>query len=76
VVFLFVPRYGGPSTPPSYEQFADRAPLINPAALVADHRYWSEETHMNWSGAKVMTDFVAERISAEGLVTEAAGRHQ
>jgi hypothetical protein len=76
VVFLFVPRYGGPSTPPSYAQFADRASLINPAVLVSDYRYWSEETHMNWSGARLVTDFVAERIATEGLLAEGAGRHQ
>jgi hypothetical protein len=62
VVFLYTPQYGGPESPPPYALYADRAKLINPWAAVQDYRLWSDENHLNWSGAQRMTDFVADKI--------------
>ena len=64
VVFLYVPRYGGPDFPPPYRRYAGRVPLINPGSRVQDYRFWDEVTHMNWNGAKAMTDYVADQLAA------------
>jgi hypothetical protein len=72
VVFLYVPRYGGPAAPPPYELYSSRARLINPAARVQDFRLWGDETHLNWEGAKLLTDDVAEELAAGGYLGKAA----
>ncbi len=72
VVFLYVPRYGGPPVPPPYLRlYAARVPLINPGAQMQDFRLWDEVTHLNWTGAKVLTDSVAGQIAAGGYLSPA-----
>lgn len=66
VVFLYVPQYGGPQNPPPYDLYAGRADLINPSPIVQDYRLWFDENHLNWEGAKRMTDYVADVLSARG----------
>lgn len=68
VVFLYAPQYGGPENPPPYAQYADRAKLINPWAVVQNYQFWSDENHLNWSGAQRMTDFVADTISKDAAL--------
>jgi|HubBroStandDraft_6_1064221.scaffolds.fasta_scaffold31744_4 hypothetical protein len=62
VVFLYMPKYGGPATPLPYQQYASRADLINPYAVGQDYRLWLNENHANWEGAKRVTDYVAEAL--------------
>jgi hypothetical protein len=59
VVFLYLPQYGGPQYPQPYGQYAKRAQLINPWAEIQDYRLWIDETHLNWDGAKRLTDYIA-----------------
>ncbi|MGC1524368.1 MAG: hypothetical protein WA803_22705 [Steroidobacteraceae bacterium] len=59
VLFLYLPRYGGTQDPAPYEQYASRAQLINPWAEIQDYRLWIDEIHLNWEGAKRLTDYVA-----------------
>jgi hypothetical protein len=69
VVFLYVPRYGGPESPPPYQQYAAQAPLITSGdQLQKDYRYWDDATHLNWSGSKFLTDYVAQQIVAQGYL--------
>ncbi len=64
VVFLYTPRYGGPSEPEPYQRYADRAQLINPWAQVQDYSLWLDDTHLNWEGAKLLTDYVASSLAS------------
>lgn len=62
VVLLYVPRYGGPSMPAPYAEYASRFPLINPGTQMQDFRLWDEVTHLNWHGSQVLTDYVAAEL--------------
>jgi hypothetical protein len=63
VVFLYTPRYAGPHTPPPYDKlYAQRAELIDPEPLLHDFHLWADDTHVNWSGSKILTDYLAEAI--------------
>jgi hypothetical protein len=66
VVFLYTPKYGGPETPRPYEQYADRADLINPWEVGKDYPLWLNENHSNWEGAKRITDYVAAALAKRG----------
>jgi hypothetical protein len=68
VVFLYVPRYGAPESPAPYKLYTQRAGLINPGPGIQNYRFWDEETHMNWSGAKFLTDAVAEQLADGGYL--------
>jgi hypothetical protein len=63
VVFLYTPRYGGPQQPAPYQRYANRAELVNPWALLQEYSLWDDDTHLNWEGAKRMTDFVAQELA-------------
>jgi hypothetical protein len=63
VVFLYEPQYGGPQNPPPYEQYANRAELINPWQQIQDYRFWIDENHLNWEGAKRLTDYTADVLA-------------
>jgi hypothetical protein len=63
VVFLYIPRYGGPPTPAPYLQYAARIGLINPASPMRDFRLYDDAVHANWQGAKVLTDYVAKSLA-------------
>jgi hypothetical protein len=70
VVFLYTPRYGGPENPPPYQRYADRAGLINPWPAVQDYTLWWDANHLNWEGAKLLTDYVVEALAAQkSLIT-------
>jgi hypothetical protein len=64
VIFLYTARYGGPPLPPPYQRYANRVALINPWAELQDYALWDDDTHVNWDGAKRMTDFVARALAA------------
>jgi hypothetical protein len=64
VVFLYTPRYGGPEVPAPYERYASRASLINPWPQIQDYRLWWDATHLNWEGAKHLTDSVADMLAS------------
>jgi hypothetical protein len=65
VVFLYVPRYGGPVDAPPYQQYTAQAGLINPRlGLQQNFRVWDDETHLNWDGAREFTDAVAGQLVA------------
>jgi len=69
VVFLYAPRYGGPAMPPPYEQiYAQRAELINPQPLLEGFQLWADATHLNSSGSKILTDYLAEAIAQGGYL--------
>jgi hypothetical protein len=63
VVFLYIPRYGGPARPQPYQQYAQRIGLINPAAQMQDFRLYDDAVHANWHGAMVLTDYVAKALA-------------
>jgi hypothetical protein len=63
VVFLYTPQYDGPQNPPPYGLYSSRAELINPWPAVQDYRLWYDVNHLNWEGAKHMTDYVADVLS-------------
>ena len=64
VVFLYVPQYDGPEYPPPYDLYASRADLINPWAVLQDYRLWFDKNHLNWDGAKRITDYVADVLAS------------
>jgi hypothetical protein len=64
VVFLYTPRYGGPQQPAPYQRYASRAELINPWAQLQEDSLWADDTHVNWEGAKRITDFVAQALAS------------
>jgi hypothetical protein len=64
VVFLYTPRYGGPSKPIPYQQYANRVELINPWAQLQDYALWTDDTHVNWEGAKRVTDLVGDALAS------------
>jgi hypothetical protein len=69
VVFLYLPRYGGPPAPAAYERlYASRAGLINPRSVVQDFRLWWDDTHVNAAGSHLITDAVAESLWRGGYV--------
>jgi hypothetical protein len=69
IVFLYLPRYGGPPTPGPYDRlYARRAGLINPWSAVQDFRLWGDDSHLNGPGSHVATDAVAEALWREGYV--------
>ncbi len=70
VIFLYTPRYGGPQSPSPYAQYAARADLINPWPLIHDYPYWKDENHMNWFGAQIMTDYVADELRRSVLTAQ------
>jgi hypothetical protein len=59
VLFLYLPQYGGPQNPQPYQQYANRVEMINPWGQIQDYRLWIDETHLNWDGAKRLTDYLA-----------------
>ena len=69
IVFVYLPRYGGPAAPPPYEKlYAKRAGLINPWATVQDFRLWFDDTHVNAAGSRLLTDAVADALWRDGYV--------
>jgi|GEM_PF-2357400 len=69
VVFLYLPRYGGPKTPPPYDaMYRSKVPLMNPQPLLQSSDIWADGTHVNWSGSKIVTDFVAEELAREKYI--------
>jgi hypothetical protein len=63
VVFVYLPRYGGPPSPAPYERlYSGRAGLINPWPVVQDYRLWWDDTHVNAAGSHLITDAVAESL--------------
>jgi hypothetical protein len=69
VVFLYLPRYGGPPAPGAYERlYASRGGLINPSSVVQDFRLWWDDTHVNAAGSHLITDAVAESLWRDGYV--------
>lgn len=64
VLFLYLPQYGGPQNPPPYEElYANRVEMINPWGQIQDYRLWIDETHLNWDGAKRLTDYLGEVLA-------------
>jgi hypothetical protein len=63
VVFLYTPQYRGPQYPPPYDLYTSRADLINPWPVLQDPHLWFDENHVNWDGAKRMTDYVADVLA-------------
>ena len=68
VVFLYMPLYGGPGIPPPYAQYADRAGLINPWSVLQDYRLWGDADHVNWEGAKQVTDCVGGVLAQQEVL--------
>jgi hypothetical protein len=69
IVFLYLPRYGGPPTPEPYERlYAHRAGLINTWPAVQDFRLWGDDSHLNGPGSHLATDAVAEALWRDGYV--------
>jgi hypothetical protein len=69
LALLYVPRYGGPAEPPPYARlYAGRAPLLNPWPVLQNHRLWTDATHLNWDGAKLLTDELADQLVTRGFV--------
>jgi hypothetical protein len=68
VVFLYTPRYGGPESPPPSKLYSSRASLINPWPALQDYRLWWDATHLNWEGAKLLTDYVADALATQNAL--------
>jgi hypothetical protein len=68
VVFLYVPRYGGPPAPAPYQLYARRVKLLNPGTQMQDYRLWDDESHLNWYGAQRLTDSVADQLARGGYL--------
>jgi hypothetical protein len=73
VVFLYLPQYGGPQDPPPYALYANRAEMINPWAEIQDYRLWIDVTHLNWDGAKRLTDYLADVLADRNELSTQAG---
>ena len=72
VVFLYLPRYGGPLASAFYGQYAERYALLNPAVpLIANFRFWSDENHLNSGGAQLATDAIADMLVDGGYLRPA-----
>lgn len=69
VVFLYLPRYGGPSSPAPYERlYAKRVGLINPWPALQNYRLWTDAVHLNGPGSRLATDAVAESLLRDGYL--------
>ncbi len=69
VVFVYLPRYGGPPSPAPYQRlYSRRTGLINPWPAVQDYRLWWDDTHVNAAGSHLLTDAVAESLWREGYI--------
>jgi len=69
VVFLYLPRYGAPKDCAVCSQvYGSRAPIINPWEKMQDYRLWDDAIHLNWEGAKLVTDYVAAQIEEMHLL--------
>jgi hypothetical protein len=69
VVFLYLPRYGGPASPAPYErQYAKRVGLINPWPALQDFRLWTDAVHVNGPGSRLATDAVAQALLRQGYL--------
>jgi hypothetical protein len=71
VVFLYIPRFGGPLAPQPYRQYAQQFALINPASKMQDFRLYDDAVHANWQGAQVVTDSVAEALAHADYLKDA-----
>jgi hypothetical protein len=76
VVFLYLPQYGGPQDPPPYTLYANRAEMINPWAEIQDYRLWIDVTHLNWDGAKRLTDYLADVLADRNELSTQAPQTQ
>lgn len=65
VMFLYTPLYGGPAVPAPYARYASRASLVNPWPVLQDSRLWGDENHVNWEGAKLVTDYVGDALAKQ-----------
>jgi hypothetical protein len=70
VVFVYIPRYGGPLSPQPYRQYAQQVRMINPASKLQDFRLYDDAVHANWQGAQVVTDYVAEALAHADYLKE------
>lgn len=79
VAFLYSPRYGAPKNCVICSHlYGTRAAVINPWVEMQDYRLWDDAIHLNWDGAKLVTDYVAAQIdemhlldaSSEGASTD------
>jgi hypothetical protein len=69
VVFLYLPRFEASQTCPDYKElYSQRVALINPSALMQDNSLWQDAIHMNWRGAKLVTDYVSAQIASLKLL--------
>jgi hypothetical protein len=51
--------------------YASRVGLLNPSTGMQDYRLWDDATHVNWNGAKRLTDAVAAELVSGGYVSPA-----
>jgi len=68
VVFLYLPKYGAPKSCETCGPWYGAHVTINPWAEMQSPGLWEDEAHMNWDGAKVVTDFVATEIVSRHLL--------
>ena len=69
VAFLYLPRFGAPQTCILCTRlYSTRGAIINPSRQMQDYSLWDDAVHMNWDGAKRVTDYVAQQIDAMDLL--------
>lgn len=79
VVFLYLPRYGAPQACEECARLYGSMPVVDPWPQMQDFRLWDDGVHMNWVGARRVTDYVAEQIVSRHLleqrISEGIGRY-
>lgn len=60
VAYVYLGRYAGPLTAAREVDFAAKGPVFRmPDEVIETPRYWSDASHLNWSGAQEVTRNVA-----------------
>jgi hypothetical protein len=50
--------------------------MINPWAEIQDYRLWIDVTHLNWDGAKRLTDYLADVLADRNELSTQAPQTQ
>ena len=67
VVLLYLPRFGAPQQCAICTRLYGTFTVVNPSGEMQDPRLWQDAIHMNWEGAKRVTDYVAGQIDSSIL---------
>ncbi len=69
VAYVYLGRYHGPLHAAREADFATKGPVFRmPDEVIQTPLYWSDASHLNWSGAQIVTRNVASEILRSGVM--------